>query len=262
VSRGSHLAALARFAIASNPLVLVMPLPWLGMVGLDYWEGNTFRFDLTNLWSAFSFLMVPQVALVLFAPGLWSRDAAGANPMEFLLTRALDRRQYFRAMTLVYVAIGLLPSICGLLLALSRPTLEVIVLDDARMGRYLSAFDGSYRAAAPPSGDYQPPTIVIPHGRVMVAAVDAVNIVALSMLVLALLLLLMKTRRRPLVAQIVLMAPVALVVIGAPFWTLANRWVELAAPRVAMVAAVVIAGAFAAHRLYERWYVRLEVVSG
>jgi hypothetical protein len=258
----SHLAALVRFAVASNPLVLLMPMPGLALMAFEVWQGDDFRFQLVNMQSVFSFLMLPQLALVLFAPGLWSREAAAANPLEFLLTRPIDRRSYLRAMTVTYLALGVLPALCGLVFALSRPTLEVMVLQDAERSHYLSAFSGSYVATVDPAAGYRPPTVVIPHGRVLVAALDVVDVVALAMLVLALLLQLMRTLRRPLVTQLALMAPAGLVFLGLPFWTLANGWVLLAAPRVAALAAVVLVAAFAAHRVYERWFDRLEVASG
>lgn len=204
----------------------------------------------------------PLLCLVALSSGFLlepSSLGADASPLEFLFTRAIDRRTLFRVMMTVYLALTLCPLVIALGTAAAfRPNLVAALSDETKVAHYLSVFPGSSVMERWPDVVH----IALPRGRTMAAAVACWDWAFYTVLYQGLLFWSLPGRRARRIADLI--SPfVTIGVIASAWWSglqeavtlfFASHPVQFASSFVTFI--LVIAVAYAP---YERRFQRLEL---
>lgn len=162
MTKARALAPLVAFSLGHNRL------PFAGVV---LWPLYLFSFLSTNPYSHLEAAPWPLLLLVamsskfLLAP---VKLGAGAVSLEFWFTRAIDRRRLLRVVVTAYLILTACPLVVALGTAAAfRPQLVVVLQDETKAVRYLSAFPDSYVTERWPDVVH----LALPRGRTMAAAV-------------------------------------------------------------------------------------------
>jgi len=162
-----QLLALLRFQMAwTFPFVMFLPLA----LGLPFLLQFFTTLKLGLLFASIEFLvhdlcswLVPFIGVALLAPeAVWvgNSNVAQSCGLEFLLTRAVDRRLLLRARAIVFYAVILALPLAAYLMAWRSPALQLVETNRDAYRQVLERIPGSF--SDPKSG-----IIVIPNGNLL-----------------------------------------------------------------------------------------------
>jgi len=162
-----QLLVLLRFQTAMNPFILFMPLvcamPYALQLLPTLMLGGLFRSSLGMLVRDQISWLLPYIGVAILAPeAAWPGDSnlGLSNGLEFLLTRAVDRRLVLRARSVSYLLVILALPLAAYLVALKSPVLQIEEFDQAAYQEVFHRIPGSISA---PKSDI----IIIPNGNTL-----------------------------------------------------------------------------------------------